>query len=64
MQNKLTITLGEAIAQYKPSLAKTDIPLKTQRMAKSVLADLVKRVGAAFNMAEISDEIVEEKWLK
>ena len=64
IQNKLTITLGEAIAEYKPSLAKTDIPLKTQRMTKSVLADLVERVGTAFNMAEISDEIVEEKWLK
>lgn len=58
MQNKLTITLGEAIAQYKVFLAKPT-PFKTQRMAESVLAVLVKRVGVAFNMAQISDEIVE-----
>ena len=32
-------------------------------MTESVLADLVKRVSAAFNMTQISDEIVEEKWL-
>ena len=32
-------------------------------MTESVLAYLVKRVGAAFNMTQISNEIVEEKWL-
>lgn len=62
-QSRLTKTLGEAILEYTPVLAKTNTALKTQRMAQSTLADLAKKLGASFNMHLLNDEAIEDKWL-
>ncbi len=63
IQNRLTKTLGEAILEYTPVLAKSNTALKTQRMAESTLTDLAKKLGGSFNMAMLNDEVIEEKWL-
>ncbi len=63
IQNRLTKTLGEAVLEYSPVLAKCNIALKTQRMAESTLSDLAKKLGGTFNMHLLSDEVIEDKWL-
>ena len=63
IQNRLTKTLGEAVLEYTPVLAKSNTALKTQRMAESTLTDLAKKLGGSFNMAMLNDEAIEEKWL-
>ena len=59
-----TISVKNALAEYLPFLHKSDIAFKTQRMAESVLADLVKKLGACFDMSKINDEVIEIKWLE
>lgn len=63
IQNRFTKTLGEAILEYSPVLAKSNTALKTQRMAESTLNELAKKLGASFNMNLLNDEAIEEKWL-
>lgn len=59
-----TVTIKIALAEYLPFLYKSDTAFKTQRMAESVLADLVKKLGAGFDMGKINDEVIETKWLE
>lgn len=59
-----TVTIKIALAEYLPFLHKSDTAFKTQRMAESVLADLVKKLGATFDMSKINDEVIETKWLE
>lgn len=63
VQKRVTKTLGEALLEYYQHLEKSELALKTQKMTQSTLSDLVKRLGGAFNMSELSDELIEEKWL-
>lgn len=63
IQSRVTKTLGEAMLEYLPVLAKSNTAVKTQRMAESTLTDLSKRLGGGFNMHLLNDEIIEEKWL-
>lgn len=64
IQNRHTITLGEALAEYYPVLEKSTIADKTKAMTRSTLAALSKKLGASFNIGSdsLQDEI-EEKWI-
>ena len=63
-QNNLkSISLGEAVAEYKIFLSKSTIAVKSQKMAHRTLFDLVKNLGADFLMSEINDDVIEDEWL-
>ncbi len=64
IQNRHTITLGEALAEYYPHLEKSTIADKTKNMTRSTLAVLSQKLGANFNIgaSDLEDEI-EDKWL-
>jgi integrase len=63
IQKRVTKTLGEALIEYYQHLEKSELALKTQKMTQSTLSDLVKRLGGSFNMSQINDQLIEEKWL-
>lgn len=64
IQNRKTITIGEALAEYHQVLEKHTIAEKTKDMARSTLAQLVKRLGASFNVGSNDlQEQIEEKWI-
>lgn len=64
IQNRHTITLGEALAEYYPALEKSMVAEKTKAMTRSTLAALSKRLGASFNIgAENLQDEIEEKWI-
>ena len=63
IQKRVTKTLGEALLEYYQHLEKSELALKTQKMTQSTLSELVKRLGGSFNMSQINDELIEEKWL-
>ena len=58
-----TITLGGAVAEYKIFLSKSTIAVKSQKMAHTTLADLIKNLGTDFLMSEINDDVIEDEWL-
>ncbi len=64
IQNRHTITLGEALIEYHEVLAKHTIAEKTKVMARSSLAQMVAKLGAGFNVgaADLQDQI-EQKWV-
>ena len=59
-----TVSIAAAMNEYIPFVARSNTALKTQKMGESVLNGLVKDLGVDFNMSEINDEIIEEKWLE
>jgi len=64
IQNRHTITFGEALAEYHLVLEKSTIADKTKTMTRSTLAALSKRLGASFNIgAENLQDEIEEKWI-
>ena len=50
IQNRHTITMGEALAEYYLVLEKSTIAEKTKAMTRSTLAALVKKLGSDFNL--------------
>lgn len=63
-QPKATMPIVAALAEYNNYLATTKIAVKSQRMAMSTLSNLISLLGSQFDMAQINDDIIEEKWLK
>ena len=63
---KKTVTLEFAITEYEPVLIKRvengDLAAKTKKQAMSVLNGLKDLLGAKFNMYELTDEVVEDRW--
>lgn len=58
-----TITLSAALDEYKPDLFKSKITEKTKRQAMSVLEGLRQLLGSNFDMMNLNDEIIEDRWL-
>lgn len=63
-QPKATMPFVAALAEYKSFLATSKIAVKSQRMAMSTLSSLIGILGSQFDMAQINDDVIEEKWLK
>lgn len=63
---KKTVTLEVAITEYEPFLlnrvAQGEIVEKTKRQALSTLDGLKVLFGPKFNMFELTDEIIQDKW--
>lgn len=62
-QPKATMPIVVALVEYDGYLASSKIAIKSQRMAMSTLKNLVNVLGSQFDMAHLTDEIVEDKWL-
>src|SRR5450830_38773 len=62
--NKGTITLEDAIKEYEVVLEESDLALKSKRMASSVLAGLMRILGTAFNMYQIDNLVIKNRWYK
>jgi integrase len=64
IQNRKTITIGEALEEYRPHLLKTTVAEKTKVQAMSTVTAMVKKIGASFNIGDeqLEDEI-QEKWV-
>lgn len=60
---KATMPIVAALAEYDGFLASSKIAVKSQRMAMSTLKHLVNILGSQFDMSQLSDEVIEDKWL-
>lgn len=63
-KHKARMPIAAAFSLYEVHLANSKIAIKSQRMAFSTIKDLINALGSQFDMAEITDDVVEEKWLK
>ena len=62
--NKRTITLEDAIKEYEVVLKESDLALKSKRMASSVLSGLKLILGTAFNMYQLDNLVIKNRWYK
>lgn len=63
VESKPIVTLGFAIEEYEPVLFKTNNVEKSKRQALSTLNDLKSLLGTKFDMLELTDDIIEDRWL-
>lgn len=59
-----TISISNALIEYTTYINKTNTVEKSQRMALSAINNLEKLLGSDFNMAELTDEVIEERWMQ
>ncbi|MDO9204703.1 site-specific integrase [Methylotenera sp.] len=59
-----TISLDAAIKEYEPHLMKSKLAEKSKKMALSTLNNLMKRLGADFDLSKLTDDVIESKWLE
>lgn len=62
--NKPTTSISHAITEYTVYIGKTNTVEKSQRMALSAINNLEKLLGSDFNMDDLTDEVIEERWMQ
>lgn len=58
-----TVSLSHALIEYTTYITKTNTAEKSQRMALSAIHHLTNLLGADFNMSNLNDEVIEDKWI-
>ena len=61
---QFTISVSHALIEYTTYINKTNTVEKSQKMAISAINNLEKLLGPDFNMAELTDEVIEERWMQ
>jgi hypothetical protein len=58
----LTIPLSDAIIKYTAVVNNIDMAEKSKRMTLSTLNNLMSLLGAKFNMGDLTNAVIEDKW--
>lgn len=59
-----TVYLRDALREYLPVLQKSDMALKSKKMAESTLGKMAEVLGGDFDMASFVDAEIEVRWLE
>lgn len=59
-----TISISDALIEYTTYISKTNTVEKSQRMALSAIKHMQKILGYDFNMSDLNDEVIEDRWMQ